>query len=299
MTKPSLGKPLFQGVCTALITPFTPKGIDLAALQKLVSWQIESGVSALVACGTTGEPSTMSFEEWALTVKTVADAARGRVPVIAGTGGNNTKEVIRMAREAKKLGASAQLCVTPYYNKTTASGLFAHYEAIAQEGSLPVIVYNVPSRTGLNLTPETLDAIAGLPGVVAVKEASANLIQVADMMRLCQNRIHFYSGSDEVIVPLMSLGGQGVISVVSNVAPELTVSLCEAMLKKDYFSAAQLQLKLMPLIHALFSEVNPIPAKAALSMMNRCQNILRLPLVKMSATGQQKLKDEMERLELI
>lgn len=292
-------KPLFTGTCTALITPFSAGGVDADALKTFVNWQIESGVSALVACGTTGEPSVLSEAEWAQVIKTVVEATGNRVPVIAGTGGNNTSQVIQYARTARQLGAQAQLCVTPYYNKTSSKGLIAHYEAIANDGSLPIIVYNVPSRTGMNVEPETLRAIAGLPGVIAVKEAAANLTQAADMMRLCADKIDFYSGSDEVIVPFMALGGQGVISVVSNITPTLTVRLTNAMLTKQYSEAARIQLQLMPLIHALFMEVNPIPAKAALSLMNRCQNILRLPLVPMSPENQAVLKAEMERLSLL
>ncbi|NLW19810.1 MAG: 4-hydroxy-tetrahydrodipicolinate synthase [Clostridiales bacterium] len=291
--------PIFQGTCTALVTPFTQDGIDVRALRELVDWQISSGVNALLACGTTGEPSTMSDEEWALVVATVVEAAGGRVPVIAGTGGNNTAHVIKLARKARELGAAAQLCVTPYYNKATHEGLLAHYGAIAQDSSLPIILYNVPGRTGLNMTPATLGALNLLPQVVGMKEASADLTRVADMMRLCEGRIAFYSGSDEVIVPLMSLGGLGVISVLSNVAPVETVRLTDAMLAQDYQTAARLQLQLMPLIHALFLEVNPMPAKAGLAMMGRLAEHLRLPLLPMSQLGREVLARELQALGLL
>jgi len=256
-------------------------------------------VNALVACGTTGEPSTMDDEEWALVVDTVVRAAGGRVPVIAGTGGNNTAHVIKLARRARELGAAAQLCVTPYYNKATHEGLLAHYGAIAQDGSLPVIIYNVPGRTGLNMAPQTLGELSRLPQVIGMKEASGDMIRLADMMRLCEGRIAFYSGSDEVIVPLMALGGLGVISVLSNVAPAETVRMTGAMLARDYELAAALQLKLMPLIHALFMEVNPMPAKAGLAMMGKIRDILRLPLLPMSDKGRAVLRDELKALGLL
>ena len=291
--------PLFKGTCTAIVTPFTDSGIDLEALRALVDWQITSGVNALVACGTTGEPSTMDDEEWALVVDTVVRAAGGRVPVIAGTGGNNTAHVIKLARRARELGAAAQLCVTPYYNKATHEGLLAHYGAIAQDGSLPIIIYNVPGRTGLNMAPQTLGELSRLPQVIGMKEASGDMIRLADMMRLCEGRIAFYSGSDEVIVPLMALGGLGVISVLSNVAPAETVRMTGAMLARDYELAAALQLKLMPLIHALFMEVNPMPAKAGLAMMGKIRDILRLPLLPMSDKGRAVLRDELKALGLL
>lgn len=291
-------QPVFKGTATAIVTPFTADGIDLPALKNLVDWQIKSGVSALVACGTTGEPSTMTDAEWEQTVAAVIKAANGRIPIIAGTGGNNTRHVIYLARRAKELGAAAQLCVTPYYNKTTPQGLIAHYTAIAEDGSLPVIMYNVPGRTGLNMQPETVAALSHHPQIVGMKEASADMIRLADMMRLCEGRIAFYSGSDEVIMPLMALGGLGVISVLSNVAPAQTVALTDAMFKEDYKQAASLQLQLMPLIHALFLEVNPIPAKAGLAMMGKIQDILRLPLVSLSEKNRTVLRDEMTKLGL-
>lgn len=291
--------PIFTGTCTAIVTPFTDRGINVEALAKLVDWQITSGVSALVACGTTGEPSTMDEGEWAQTLETIVKAADGRIPVIAGTGGNNTSHVIKQARRAKALGAAAQLCVTPYYNKTTQQGLIAHYTAIAEDGSLPVIIYNVPSRTGLSMAPDTLGQLSRHPQIAAMKEASADMILLADMMRLCEGRIAFYSGTDEVIVPLMALGGLGAISVLSNVAPVLTVRLTDLLLANHYQDAAKLQLDLMPLIHALFMEVNPIPAKAGLSMMGRCEDILRLPLVSMSDMSRAVLRAELDKLGLL
>lgn len=291
--------PIFTGTATAIVTPFTAGGVDIKALEALADWQIESGVSALIACGTTGEPSTMDEDEWALVAKTVIRVAAGRVPVIVGTGGNNTAHVIKLAQQARAMGAAAQLCVTPYYNKTSPEGLVAHYTAIADDGSLPIIIYNVPGRTGLNMAPETLGTLSHNPMIIGMKEASADLTRVADMMRLCEGRIAFYSGSDEVVIPLMSLGGLGVVSVVSNVAPALMVHMTAAMLKGDVKTAGALQLKMMPLIHALFVEVNPIPAKAALAMLGRCENRVRLPLVPMSQKNRAVLEQAMRGLELI
>jgi len=290
--------PLFKGTCTALATPFDRGGVDVSALEKLVHRQIEAGVTALVACGTTGEASTLTEDEWEQVVSAVIRAAERRVPVIAGTGGNNTAHVIHLAKRAKELGADAQLCVTPYYNKTTQPGLVAHYHAIAMDGSLPVIVYNVPSRTGLNVAPETLADISRHPMVIGMKEASGDLARAADMIRLCEGRIDFYSGTDEVTVPLMALGGLGVISVVSNVAPELTSRMTREMLEGRNKEAAKLQLRLMPLIHALFAEVSPVPVKAGLQMLGICGDGVRLPLIPMGEKNRALLADEMKKLGL-
>lgn len=287
---------LFKGSATALATPFTQEGIDVPALQALVDWQIDQGVSALVACGTTGEPSTMTDDEWALTVRTVVGAARGRVPVIAGTGGNDTRHVLQQARRAKELGADAQLCVTPYYNKTTQAGLVAHYTAIADQGDLPVVMYNVPSRTGLHMAADTVITLSRHPNIIALKEASCDFISLGDAMLGAQEGFSFYSGSDEVIVPLMSLGGLGVISVIGNVVPGFVSELCAAMLAGDAAKAAQMQLQCLPLTHALFSEVNPIPVKRALHLMGKCQDIVRLPLVPLSDENTQRLQKEMRAM---
>lgn len=290
---------IFTGCATALATPFTETGIDEKALRALVDYQLDNGVSALIACGTTGEPSTMDEHEWAETLRIVVHQARGRVPVIAGTGGNNTRRVIESAKAAMALGADAQLCVTPYYNKTTQQGLIAHYTAIADHSDLPIILYNVPSRTNLSIRPETLAALAAHPRIAAIKEATMDMVLLGDMMRLSGDSMAFYSGSDEVTVPLMSLGGLGVISVLSNVAPRETAAMAKAMLDGDIKTAAQLQLQLLPLIHALFTEVNPIPVKAGLSLLGLCENRLRLPLVTLSEDHLETLKAEMRKLGLI
>lgn len=290
---------LFEGTATALATPFFKDGIDEKSLRDLVEFQIAGGVSGMVACGTTGEASTLTEDEWARTVQIVVAQTKGRVPVIAGTGGNNTADVIRRAHKARELGAAAQLCVTPYYNKTTQRGLIAHYTAIAEDGSLPVIIYNVPARTGLSVTAETVAVLSEVDNIVAIKEASANLVLVADILRLCEGRIAVYSGADEVIVPLMSLGGLGVISVISNVAPRQVSDLTDAMLSGDYKEAARLQLRLLPLTHALFSEVSPIPLKAAMALMGLGDNHVRLPLVPLGEENAEKLKQEIKKLGLI
>jgi len=292
-------KPLFSGACTALITPFSDTGIDTHALSRIVDWQIDQGVSALVACGTTGEPSTLEDDEWAQVIDTVVAQVKSRVPVIAGTGGNNTAHVIRQAKKARALGADAQLCVTPYYNKASHDGLIAHYRAFANATDLPIIIYNVPSRTGLNLLPETLAVISEHENIIAVKEASADMIRLADMMRLSSGRVDFFSGSDEVIVPFMAMGGLGVISVMSNMVPKLTVKLTDLMQKGETRQAAALQLKLFPLIHALFAEVNPIPVKAAMHMLGLCDNRLRLPLVPLTEGSHLRLENEMRALGLL
>lgn len=292
-------RPLFTGTCTALVTPFTENGIDTKALSRLVDWQVSEGINALLACGTTGEPSTMTDAEWAQTVETVVTQAAGRVPVLAGTGGNNTAHVISLAKKAKALGADAQLCVTPYYNKSSHAGLIAHYHAIADATDLPIIIYNVPSRTGLNLQPETLAVLSRHENIIGVKEASGDMIRLGDMMRLSEGRLDFYSGTDEVIVPLMSLGGLGVISVVSNVAPRLTSELTRLMLDGKTKEAGALQLKLLPLIHALFAEVNPIPAKAGVNMLGLCDNRLRLPLVPLTDSNRAVLETQMRMLGLL
>ena len=287
--------PLFQGCATALLTPFKAGKVDYAALERLLDFQLKNGIDALVACGTTGEPSTMTQDEWEQVLSFVVRHVRGRVPVIAGTGGNNTADVIAKARRARELGADAQLCVTPYYNKTTQAGLIAHYRAIARDGALPVIVYHVPSRTGLTMQPKTAAVLAQEENIIGLKEASGNMAQIMEMIRQCEGRIAFYSGSDEITAPLMAVGARGVISVVSNIAPRQMVALAHAEPKE----AARMNLALLPLINALFTEVNPIPVKAAAAMMGLCKNELRLPLTPLSRQYKALLKSEMQKAGLI
>ena len=288
-------KPLFTGCATALITPIRNGQVDEPALHRLLDFQLDSGIDAIVACGTTGEPAAMTAEQWESILSLIVNHVHRRVPVIAGTGGNNTADVIRKAARAKEIGADAQLCVTPYYNKTTQAGLIAHYQAIARSNTLPVIVYNVPSRTNLNMLPATLAVIAKEDNVIGMKEASGNMAQILDMIRLCRDDIAFYSGSDEITAPMRAVGGAGTISVLSNIAPAVMRDMTHGSLEQ----AVALNLKYLPLINALFSEVNPIPVKAAAAMMGLCENELWLPLVPMNETKEQKLKDEMQKVGLI
>ncbi len=290
---------LFRGSGVAIVTPFTQDGVDGDALDALVDFQLENGTAAIVACGTTGEPSTMTEAEKEAVIARVAERVNGRVPVIAGTGCNDTRKTIAAARRAKALGADAQLCVTPYYNKTSPHGLVAHYMAIAEDGSLPVVVYNVPSRTGLNMKPETLAAIAGHENIVAMKEASGDLSQMLEMVRLCGDDIAFYSGSDDNVAPLLSLGFEGVISVAANVAPRLMHDLVSSFHRGDWREALGLQLKVNPLVAALFCEVSPVPVKAALQLMGRCGETVRLPLVNMLPENKARLVREMQTMGLI
>ena len=292
-------KPVFTGCGTALITPFKGGEIDYAAFDRIIEEQIEGGVDALIAAGTTGEPATMTWEEHLAVIKHVAKRANGRVPVIAGTGSNATSEAIEAAKACRDSGAAAQLVVTPYYNKTSQAGLIAHYMAIADSDTLPVIVYNVPSRTGINIEPMTLKAICEHPQVVAVKEANGDVPQALEKLRLCGEDAVFYSGNDDLIAPLMACGYQGVISVLSNVMPKETADMAHMLLRGETAQAAALQLKYLPFIKALFSETSPIPCKAAMAMMGKCEEELRLPLVPMQAQTRAKMESVMKELGLV
>lgn len=288
-------KALFTGCASALITPFKNGQVDYPALESLLAFQLDGGIDGFVACGTTGEPSTMTADEWESVLSFVIQKVHGRVPVIAGTGGNCTADVIQKARRAKELGADAQLCVTPYYNKTTQAGLIAHYTAIARDGALPVILYNVPSRTGLNMLPDTLASLSQEENIIGMKEASGNILQIMEMIRLCEGPIAFYSGSDELTAPMRAVGGLGTISVLANIAPAVMRDMTHLPIEE----AVKLNLRYLPLINALFSEVNPIPVKAAAAMMGLCENEVRLPLVPLSPANEQKLKTEMQKAGLI
>lgn len=286
---------LFTGCATALITPFHNGEVDLPALHRILDFQLENGIDALVANGTTGEPATMDEKEWALVLKTVVDHVNGRIPVIAGTGGNNTRAVMQKARLAKELGADAQLCVTPYYNKTTQAGLIAHYQAIARDNTLPVILYNVPGRTGLNMLPETVATLAEEENIFAVKEANASVIQLMDTINLCGDKIDFYSGSDELTAPFMALGGKGTISVLSNLVPAQMRQMTHGRIE----NTVKMNLHYLPLIHALFRQVSPIPVKAAAQMMGLCSDEVRLPLVPLNESEKAFLKAEMEKAGIV
>ena len=292
-------KSIFTGCGTAIATPFDESGVNFKELQRLIEFQISEGVDALIVCGTTGESSTMSFKEKCDTIKCAVDTANDRIPMIAGTGGNNTQEVIKMSKAAEELGVNALLIVTPYYNKTTQAGLVAHYTAVANSVSLPIILYSVPSRTGVNITPETCLELSKIDNIVAIKEASGNLSQIADIAHLCGDNLDIYSGNDDQILPILSLGGKGVISVLSNIYPKLTHNIVYNFLEGDFVKAKSLQLDALPLIHSLFSEVNPIPVKAGLNMIGFDFGTPRLPLVEMTESKKVILKNEIEKLKNI
>lgn len=294
-----MSQPLFTGCGTAIVTPFKGGEVDYPALDRLVEMQLAGGVDAIIACGTTGEPATMTWEEHLSVARRVVDVVHHRVPVIVGTGSNCTREAAQAAHAAKEFGADAQLVVTPYYNKTSQEGLIAHYNALADAATLPVIVYNVPGRTGLNISPAALQAICRHPNVIAVKEASPDVAQILDKVRLVGDDAVFYSGSDELNIPLMSCGFVGCISVLSNVMPGETSRMMHAALQNDFSTAGKEQLRLLPLVKALFSETSPIPCKAALHAMGLMEDELRLPLVPMTAGNREKLYAVMRDLGLI
>lgn len=292
-------KVLFKGCCTAMATPFTQDGINYKEFEKLINNQIDAGIDAILVCGTTGESSTMSNEEKSSAIKFAVDIVNKRVPVIAGTGGNNTKSVIEMSKYAESVGVDGLLIVTPYYNKTTQAGLIAHYSAVASSTSLPIILYSVPSRTGVNITPETCLELSKIDNIVAIKEASGNLSQVAKIAALCGDNLHIYSGNDDQVLPTMSLGGLGVISVVSNLAPAKYTKMTHDFFNGNFEEAKQVQLESLELVDALFCEVNPIPVKAGLNMMNYDFGIPRLPLIEMSDIGKKRLEKALRNYDLI
>ena len=291
--------PLFKGSATALITPMKNGEIDLPALDRLLERQLSGGIQALVPCGTTGEPATLSPEEWRTVIARTVDVVGKRVPVIAGTGGNNTRDVIEKANLARQLGADAQLCVTPYYNKTTQEGLLAHYRAIARETALPVILYSVPARTGMAISVDTLKELSRLDQIVALKEAGGDIARAADIRAACGDDLPLYCGADEMTVPMLSIGASGVISVLSNAMPEAVRAMTDAWFSGNVSEAGRAQLLLLPLIRLLFRQVSPIPIKAALHLMGVCENELRLPLVPLSGDSLEPLRRELERLEVL
>ncbi|MBO4950978.1 MAG: 4-hydroxy-tetrahydrodipicolinate synthase [Clostridia bacterium] len=276
-------KNTFKGAATALITPMKDGGkIDYAKFEMLVEDQIKNNIDALVVCGTTGESATLDDKEHRELIKFCIDRVNGRVPVIAGTGSNDTRYAIDLSAHACEMGADMLLLVTPYYNKTTQRGLIKHFEAVANVVDKPMILYNVPSRTGLNIAPETYKELSYNEKIVAAKEANGNISAIAETIALCGDRLDIISGNDDQIVPIMALGGVGVISVLSNVVPKETHEMCRLMLEGKVKEAAALQLKYLPLINALFCETNPIPAKAAMAELGFCDEDIRLPLCEMS-----------------
>ena len=272
---------VFTGAATAIVTPLNENGIDYEQFARLIEWQIAEGIDAIVAVGTTGEGSTLTDEEHKEAIRFCVEKVAGRVPVIAGTGSNDAAYAIELTKYACEVGADAMLLVTPYYNKATQNGLYQFFTAIADASTKPCILYNVPGRTGCNLLPETCARLADHKNIVAIKEASGNISQIAKLCELCGDKIDVYSGNDDQIIPIMSLGGIGVISVLSNLLPKETSEMCHKFLDGDVKGARDMQLKYISLIDSLFCEVNPIPVKAAMSAMGYCDNYLRLPLTPM------------------
>lgn len=283
-------KIIFKGCGTAIITPFTENGVNFDEFGRIIEEQITGKVDAIIVCGTTGEASTMTEDEIKETISYAFKKAAGRVPIIAGTGGNCTKNVIEFTKWAESIGVDGALIVTPYYNKTTQEGLIAHYKAIAKETKLPIIMYSVPGRTGVNITPDTCKKLSEVENIVAIKEASGNLSQIAEIKSLCGDNLEIYSGNDDQITPILSVGGIGVISVLSNIAPEYTHNIVADYLSGNTVKSTEAQLKAIPLIKALFCEVNPIPVKAAMNMLGYNVGIPRLPLIEMSDSGKEKMK---------
>lgn len=287
---------VFKGMATAMVTPMTATGVDYEALGRFIDFQLESGINALVAVGTTGESATLEPSERKEVIRFTIDRVNGRVPVIAGTGTNNTAHAVDFSVSAAQNGADALLVVTPYYNKATQSGLIAHFSAIADKVDKPIILYNVPSRTGCNMLPATVAKLAEHPNIAAIKEASGNMAQVVDIFARCGDKIDVYSGEDGLTVPMLAMGGMGTISVLSNVVPKESVAMTDAFFAGNLAEAAAWQCKLLPLINCLFSEVNPIPAKAAVSAMGFGEEHIRLPLTPMEAENRSKLFAEMNKL---
>jgi len=272
---------IFRGVATAIVTPLTEDGVDFETFGRLIDWQIESGVNALVVAGTTGEGSTLTDDEHRAVLAYSVERAGHRVPIIAGTGSNDTAYAIDLTQFACSVGCDAMLVVTPYYNKATQNGLKTMYRAIADASTKPLILYNVPSRTGVSIEPSTYAALADHPNIWAIKEANGNISKIVETKALVGDKLDIYSGNDDQIVPILACGGAGVISVLSNVAPKETVEICNRFWKGDISGAMQLQCEYLALTNALFSEVNPIPVKAAMAAMGWCENYLRLPLTPM------------------
>ena len=287
---------IFTGMASAMITPMNAQGVDYEAMERFVEFQIENGINALVVMGTTGENATLEPWEQKEVIRFVVEKVNHRVPVIAGTGTNNTAHVLQNTKNACEVGADAVLVVTPYYNKGTQKGLITHFTAVADASSVPVILYNVPSRTGVNLLPKTVAELAKHPNIVAIKEASGSMAQLVELMALCGDQIDVYSGEDALTVPMLAMGAAGTISVLSNVAPKESVAMTDAFFAGKIEEAAQWQCKLLPLINALFSEVNPIPVKAAVSALGFGEDYLRLPLTPMEAGHREVLLCEMRKL---
>ncbi len=289
-------KIIFKGCGTAIATPFDEQGVNLDEFAKLVEDQIKNEVDSIIVCGTTGEAATMTEQERLQTIECAVKVSNGRIPIIAGTGSNNTKAVIEMNKKVEQLGVDGVLVVTPYYNKTTQKGLITHYTEIAKNTKLPIILYNVPGRTGVNIKPETALELSKIENIVAIKEASGDLSQIAKTINLCKEKLNVYSGNDDQIIPILSIGGIGVISVLSNVRPKYTHDMCYAFFNNENEKATKMQIDAIPLINELFSEVNPIPVKEALNILGYNFGEPRLPLIKLSEENRKKLENEINNL---
>jgi 4-hydroxy-tetrahydrodipicolinate synthase len=290
---------MFTGSMVALVTPFKNGKVDWESLERLLDFHMKSGSHGIVPCGTTGESATLSHQEHDEVIKTVIKTVNRRLPVVAGTGSNSTEEAVRLTREAEKSGADGALMISPYYNRPTQEGIYQHYKRVASEVGIPLIIYNIPGRTGSKIEPETLARLAEIKNVAGVKEATGSVDQAIDVIRLCGDRLAVYSGEDSLTYSLMALGGKGVISTVANIAPKEMSQLTEACLKGNWEQGRELQFKVLPLIRAVFLETNPIPVKTALSLMGRCTGDLRLPLTPMSEGNVKKLRQSMSDFGLL
>ncbi|NOZ25834.1 MAG: 4-hydroxy-tetrahydrodipicolinate synthase [Nitrospirae bacterium] len=290
---------MFKGSIVALVTPFKNGAVDEKALSDLIEWHIEEGTNGIVPCGTTGESATLTYEEHYNVIKATVKAVNRRVPVIAGTGANSTEETILMTQEAKRLGADAALLVAPYYNKPTQEGLYRHYRAVAEAVDLPLVLYNVPGRTAVNILPQTVERLSEIENIVAIKEATGDMRQVSEVLRRCGDRIAVLSGDDFTTYTLLALGGSGVISVTANVMPKEVSRMCALYEEGLYDDARRLHFRLEPLNSAMFIETNPIPVKTALSMMGRITGELRLPLCEMSETNRESLRQTLHSYGLV
>ncbi|SHF55198.1 dihydrodipicolinate synthase [Desulfacinum infernum DSM 9756] len=286
---------MFQGAFVAIVTPFRNGAVDEPALRDLIEFQIENGTHGIVPCGTTGESATLTHEEHERVIEITVDQVKGRVPVIAGTGSNNTAEAIRLTKHAKECGADGALMISPYYNKPTQEGLYQHFKTVAETVDLPIILYNIPGRTAVNMEPETIARLARIQNIVGIKEATGSMKQITDIIRLCGEDFVVLSGEDYITFPLMCVGGKGVISVVSNVAPRDMADLCNHFLQGRFREAQDLYYKLLPLCHAMFVETNPAPVKTALKLMGKIESDhVRLPLVPTSEAGTAKVRKALE-----
>lgn len=290
---------MFKGSIVAIVTPFKDGKVDEKALGDLIDWHIKQGTNAIVPCGTTGESATLDYEEHYRVIQFTVEAVNKRVPVIAGTGANATDETIMITREAKKAKADGALVVAPYYNKPTQEGLYRHYKAVAEAVKIPIVLYNVPGRTAVNMLPSTVARLAEIKNIVAIKEATGDMKQVSEVIRLCGNRLTVLSGDDFTTIPLMALGGKGVISVAANVAPKLVSQMCALWANGKFDEARKLHYRLEPLNASMFIETNPIPVKTALAMMGKIQEEFRLPLCEMAPANKEKLRKVLQEMKLV